>query len=189
MLGNECSIHSININQLKVHKGSKLHREYWWQLRDDLYRVIGLYGGVNGTACYRGTTGLLVVQVTGYSTTHRPKTSGISSCELMNCVLYCFVSLWSSSKTKCTLLEGVEYRRHGQCIGTCMFSSLTTNAFRMGNSNLSFAMKFCTCSSTCIPGRELLLLSEFYNPNFAESHSTCTYIVWCLITVYRQFWC
>jgi hypothetical protein len=123
MLGNERSICSININQLKVHKGSKLHREYWWQLREDPRRVVGISGGVNGTAFYGGTTGLLVVQVTGYSTTHRPKTLGVWSFELMNCVLCCFVSLWSYARPKCTLVlvcsVVLEQMPSGWVIATC----------------------------------------------------------------------
>jgi len=84
-------------------------------------------------------------------------------------------------------LKVLNKRRHGQCIGTCMFSSLGTNAFRMGNCNLSFAMKSCACASTCIPGRDLLLLSQYKQSKLCRKsfhlYLFCVMCDYCLLPI------
>ena len=87
---------------------------------------VGLY------ACQAGCrgTGLPSLWATGCSTTYRPKTSGILSSEQVNCVMYCFLSLWSNLDQNAYDFKVSNKRRHKKYIGICTFSSLGTNAFR-----------------------------------------------------------
>jgi hypothetical protein len=88
--------------------------------------------------------------------------------------VYCIVLFCECDRTldrNACDLKMSNKRRHRKYVGTFKFSSLGTNAFRMGSSNLPFFTKFGACTSTRIPGRDLLSLELYIRKHSAGFHS------------------
>jgi hypothetical protein len=98
----------LDKNDKKSEEKAHSNKLYRWQLTRRSHKVVGMSGRVQESPVYRGTIRLLLVQATGSSTIHKPKTSGTSSSEPVNRVLYQFVRLWSYSRQKCMWFEDVE---------------------------------------------------------------------------------